>query len=80
MEGRTEERVTMMFNLTNPVNDWETMTSIINAIDNKNKIEVIKRVRAITGLGLKDSKDLVDKYMMHIRSLINEELIRLSHA
>ena len=37
------------------------MTVVLKASDDAKKIPVIKEVRAITGLGLKDAKDLVEK-------------------
>lgn len=36
---------------------------VIQAIKNGNKIEAIKLLREKTGLGLKESKDLVDAYV-----------------
>ena len=42
-----------------PVEEQTEFTVILAAIGDK-KIEVIKEVRAITGLGLKEAKDLVE--------------------
>ena len=42
-----------------PVEEQTEFTVVLSAIGDK-KIEVIKEVRAITGLGLKEAKDLVD--------------------
>jgi len=42
-----------------PVEEQTEFTVVLAAIGDK-KIEVIKEVRAITGLGLKEAKDLVD--------------------
>jgi len=43
-----------------PVEEKTSFTVLLRAIGDK-KIEVIKAIRDITGRGLKDSKDLVDK-------------------
>lgn len=42
-----------------PVEEKTEFTAVLSAIGDK-KIEVIKVVRAITGLGLKEAKDLVE--------------------
>ena len=42
-----------------PVEEQTEFTVVLAAIGDK-KIEVIKEVRAITGLGLKEAKDLVE--------------------
>ena len=42
-----------------PVEEQTEFTVVLSAIGDK-KIEVIKEVRAITGLGLKEAKDLVE--------------------
>ena len=42
-----------------PVEEQTEFTVILSAVGDK-KIEVIKEVRAITGLGLKEAKDLVE--------------------
>ena len=42
-----------------PVEEQTEFTVVLTAIGDK-KIEVIKEVRAITGLGLKEAKDLVE--------------------
>jgi len=40
--------------------DEKTEFSVILAVTGDNKVNVIKVVRAVTGLGLKEAKDLVD--------------------
>ena len=42
-----------------PVEEQTEFTVVLKAADEK-KVEVIKAVRAITGLGLKEAKDLVE--------------------
>ena len=42
-----------------PVEEKTEFTAVLTAIGDK-KIEVIKEVRALTGLGLKEAKDLVE--------------------
>jgi large subunit ribosomal protein L7/L12 len=43
-----------------PVAEEQTEFSVILAASGEKKINVIKEVRAITGLGLKEAKDLVE--------------------
>ncbi|MFZ3179481.1 MAG: 50S ribosomal protein L7/L12, partial [Methylocystis silviterrae] len=43
-----------------PVVEEKTEFNVILAATGEKKIEVIKEVRAITGLGLKEAKDLVE--------------------
>jgi large subunit ribosomal protein L7/L12 len=43
-----------------PAAEEKTEFSVILASAGEKKIQVIKEVRAITGLGLKEAKDLVD--------------------
>lgn len=43
-----------------PAGEEKTEFDVILAASGDKKIEVIKEVRAITGLGLKEAKDLVD--------------------
>ena len=43
-----------------PAEDADAEVSVILASAGANKIAVLKEVRAITGLGLKEAKDLVD--------------------
>jgi len=45
---------------------------VLTAIGDK-KIQVIKEVRAITGLGLKDAKDLVESFPKAIKEGIKKE-------
>lgn len=44
-----------------PKEEKTTFTLKIGAVDAKAKIKVIKEVRTITGLGLKEAKELVEK-------------------
>jgi ribosomal protein L7/L12 len=37
-------------------------TEVVNALQSGRKIEAIKQLRAIRGIGLKDAKELVDLY------------------
>jgi large subunit ribosomal protein L7/L12 len=43
-----------------PVSEEKTEFTVVLVAAGEKKIEVIKEVRAITGLGLKEAKDLVD--------------------
>jgi large subunit ribosomal protein L7/L12 len=43
-----------------PADDADAEVSLVLASAGANKIAVLKEVRAITGLGLKEAKDLVD--------------------
>ena len=43
-----------------PAKEEKTEFTVVLASAGDKKIQVIKEVRAITGLGLKDAKDLVD--------------------
>jgi large subunit ribosomal protein L7/L12 len=45
---------------------------ILTAVEPAKKIVVIKEVRAITGLGLKESKELVDSTPQTIREVANK--------
>jgi len=50
-----------------------TEVSVILAAAGANKIAVLKEVRAITGLGLKEAKDLVDAAPKAIKENIKKE-------
>jgi hypothetical protein len=43
------------------------------ALDRGNKIEAIKRVRQLTGLGLKEAKDLVEAYQRNPASVVEKK-------
>ena len=43
------------------------------ALDRGNKIEAIKRVRQLTGLGLKEAKDLVEAYQRNPDSVVEKK-------
>lgn len=45
----------------------------IGAVDAKAKIKIIKEVRAITGLGLKEAKELVEKAPVTIKEGLKKE-------
>ncbi len=45
----------------------------IGAVDAKAKIKVIKEIRAITGLGLKEAKELVEKAPVTVKQGVKKE-------
>ena len=51
----------------------KTEFSVVLAAAGDKKIEVIKEVRAITGLGLKEAKDLVEGAPKNVKESINKE-------
>ena len=56
-----------------PVAEVQTeFTVILSAVGDK-KIEVIKEVRAITGLGLKEAKDLVEAAPKAVKEAVSKE-------
>ena len=55
-----------------PVEEQTEFTVILAAIGDK-KIEVIKEVRAITGLGLKEAKDLVEGAPKAVKEGVNKD-------
>jgi large subunit ribosomal protein L7/L12 len=55
-----------------PVEEKTEFTVILAAIGEK-KIEVIKEVRAVTGLGLKEAKDLVEAAPKSVKEGISKE-------
>ncbi|MCD8378462.1 MAG: 50S ribosomal protein L7/L12 [Candidatus Gastranaerophilales bacterium] len=56
-----------------PAEDADAEVSLILASAGANKIAVLKEVRAITGLGLKEAKDLVDNAPKPIKEGIKKE-------
>ena len=54
-----------------PVEEKTEFTVMLTAIGDK-KIEVIKEVRAITGLGLKEAKDLVEGAPKAVKEGVNK--------
>jgi large subunit ribosomal protein L7/L12 len=54
-----------------PVEEQTEFTVVLAAIGDK-KIEVIKEVRAITGLGLKEAKDLVEGAPKPVKDGVNK--------
>ena len=55
-----------------PVEEKTEFTVMLAAIGDK-KIEVIKEVRAITGLGLKEAKDLVEGAPKAVKEGVNKD-------
>jgi large subunit ribosomal protein L7/L12 len=55
-----------------PVEEKTEFTVVLQAIGDK-KIEVIKEVRAITGLGLKEAKDLVEGAPKNVKEGVNKD-------
>src|SRR3974377_1448123 len=55
-----------------PVEEKTEFTVVLAAIGEK-KIEVIKEVRALTGLGLKEAKDLVEGAPKPVKEGVNKE-------
>src|SRR5438270_8555207 len=55
-----------------PVEEQTEFTVVLAAIGEK-KIEVIKEVRAITGLGLKEAKDLVEAAPKPLKESVNKD-------
>jgi len=55
-----------------PVEEKTEFTVMLAAAGDK-KIEVIKEVRAITGLGLKEAKDLVEGAPKPVKEAVNKE-------
>ena len=54
-----------------PVEEQTEFTVVLKAAGEK-KVEVIKVVRAITGLGLKEAKDLVEGAPQNVKEAINK--------
>ena len=55
-----------------PVEEKTEFTVVLAAVGDK-KIEVIKEVRALTGLGLKEAKDLVEGAPKAVKEGVNKE-------
>ena len=55
-----------------PVEEKTEFTVMLAAVGEK-KIEVIKEVRALTGLGLKEAKDLVEGAPKSVKEGVNKE-------
>ncbi len=55
-----------------PVEEQTEITVVLKAIGEK-KVEVIKAVRAITGLGLKEAKDLVEGAPQTVKDAVSKE-------
>jgi large subunit ribosomal protein L7/L12 len=56
-----------------PVKEKDSFNIKLGAVDQKAKIKVIKEVRAITGLGLKEAKELVEKAPVVIKEGVKKE-------
>ena len=55
-----------------PVEEKTEFTVVLTAVGEK-KIEVIKEVRALTGLGLKEAKDLVEGAPKTVKESVNKD-------
>ena len=55
-----------------PAEEKTEFTVVLAAVGEK-KIEVIKEVRALTGLGLKEAKDLVEGFPKPVKEGVNKE-------
>ena len=56
-----------------PAAEEKTEFTVILAAVGEKKIEVIKEVRALTGLGLKEAKDLVDGAPKPVKEGVNKD-------
>src|SRR3990170_2388005 len=56
-----------------PVAEEQTEFTVILAAFGEKKIEVIKEVRAVTGLGLKEAKDLVEAAPKPVKEGVTKE-------
>jgi large subunit ribosomal protein L7/L12 len=56
-----------------PAAEEKTEFTVILAATGEKKIEVIKEVRAITGLGLKEAKDLVEGAPKAVKEGVNKD-------
>ena len=56
-----------------PAVEEQTEFTVMLAAAGEKKIEVIKEVRAITGLGLKEAKDLVEGAPKPVKEAVNKE-------
>jgi large subunit ribosomal protein L7/L12 len=56
-----------------PVAEEKTEFTVVLAAIGEKKIEVIKEVRAITGLGLKEAKDLVEGAPKAVKEGVNKD-------
>ena len=58
-----------------PAKEKEAFDIKLTVVDAKAKIKVIKEVRAITGLGLKEAKELVEKAPVVIKTGVKKDEI-----
>ena len=56
-----------------PAAEEKTEFTVVLAAVGDKKIEVIKEVRAVTGLGLKEAKDLVEGAPMAVKEGVNKD-------
>jgi large subunit ribosomal protein L7/L12 len=56
-----------------PAAEEKTEFTVVLAVAGEKKIEVIKEVRAITGLGLKEAKDLVEGAPKNVKEGVNKD-------
>ena len=56
-----------------PAAEAQTEFNVILVAAGENKVEVIKAVRAVTSLGLKEAKDLVESAPATVKEGVNKE-------
>ena len=56
-----------------PAAEEQTQFTVVLTAAGEKKIEVIKEVRAITGLGLKEAKDLVEGAPKPVKEAVNKD-------
>jgi large subunit ribosomal protein L7/L12 len=56
-----------------PVVEEKTEFTVVLKVTGEKKVEVIKAVRAITGLGLKEAKDLVEGAPQTVKESVNKD-------
>jgi len=56
-----------------PAAEEQTEFTVVLTAAGEKKIEVIKEVRAITGLGLKEAKDLVEGAPKPVKEAVNKD-------
>jgi large subunit ribosomal protein L7/L12 len=56
-----------------PAEEKTEFTVVLKAFDDTKKISVIKEVRAVTGLGLKEAKELVEKAPQTLKENVSKD-------
>jgi large subunit ribosomal protein L7/L12 len=56
-----------------PAEEQTEFTVVLKSFDDAKKIAVIKEVRAVTGLGLKEAKELVEKSPQNLKEAISKD-------